>query len=199
MIYLLNSKKLKIKKLKTFNKKFYQIPKYSLSLLIKESNLFFTWYLPLVLNKKKSREIIKFLHPKLNIIYKKLKLKNDVFVHRDFHISNLMKCKKKIGIIDTQDAVIGNPAYDLVSLVDDVRIKTSNSLKNKILNYYLKKCSNKIRLKKKDFIHDFYILSVQRNLKILGIFSRLFKRDKKKKLFKISTIYLEITRFKNEK
>ena len=95
-----------------------------------------------------------------------------------------MKCKKKIGIIDTQDAVIGNPAYDLVSLVDDVRIKTSNSLKNKILNYYLKKCSNKIRLKKKDFIHDFYILSVQRNLKILGIFSRLFKRDKKKNYLK---------------
>ena len=57
-------------------------------------------------------------------------------------------------------------------------------MKNKILNYYLKKCSKKIRLKKKEFIHDFYILSVQRNLKILGIFSRLFKRDKKSNYLK---------------
>ena len=46
-----------------------------------------------------------------------------------------MKVNGKIGVIDTQDALIGNPAYDLVSLVDDVRIKTSTKLKNQIYNY----------------------------------------------------------------
>jgi len=198
---LIKLQKIKDQKIKNFNKKFYRIPKYSLNLLIKESDLFFTWYLPLILNKAKIRKIKNILRPKLNTLYKKLKLKNNVFVHRDFHISNLMRCKKKIGIIDTQDAVIGNPAYDLVSLVDDVRIKTSNNLKNKILNYYLKKCSGKIGLKKKEFIHDFYILSVQRNLKILGIFSRLFRRDKKKKYLKFLpyTWQLLDLRMKNNK
>ena len=182
---LIKFQKIKDQKIKNFNKKYYWIPKYSLNLLTKESDLFFTWYLPLILSKTKIKKIKNILRPKLNILYKKLKLKNDVFVHRDFHISNLMRYKKKIAIIDAQDAVIGNPAYDLVSLVDDVRIKTSNSLKNKILNYYLKKCPKKISLKKKEFIHDFCILSVQRNFKILGIFSRLFKRDKKGNYLKL--------------
>ena len=52
-----------------------------------------------------------------------LKLKNDVFVHRDFHVSNLMWVKNQIGVIDSQDALIGNKAYDLASLIDDVRFK----------------------------------------------------------------------------
>jgi aminoglycoside/choline kinase family phosphotransferase len=46
-----------------------------------------------------------------------------IFVHRDFHVSNLMNLKKN-RIIDTQDALIGNKAYDLASLIDDVRFKT---------------------------------------------------------------------------
>ena len=43
-------------------------------------------------------------------------------MHRDYHVQNLMKVGKKIGVIDSQDALIGNPTYDLVSLIDDVRI-----------------------------------------------------------------------------
>jgi len=91
-----------------------------------------------------------------------------------------MKIRSGIGVIDSQDAIIGNPTYDLVSLIDDVRIKTSDQLKKNIFNYYLNKCPKIYKRKKNDFIHDFNILSVQRNLKIIGIFSRLFKRDKKK-------------------
>ena len=90
-----------------------------------------------------------------------------------------MKFGKKIGVIDSQDALIGNPAYDLVSLIDDVRIKTSTKLKNKIYSYYLKKTSEICRINSQKFLEDFNILSVQRSLKIIGIFSRLFKRDKK--------------------
>ena len=45
-------------------------------------------------------------------------------MHRDFNVSNLMKIDNEMGLIDSQDAIIGNPAYDLVSLIDDVRIKT---------------------------------------------------------------------------
>ena len=95
-----------------------------------------------------------------------------------------MKVGKKIGVIDSQDALIGNPAYDLVSLVDDVRIKTSTKLKNQIYSYYLKKTSKIHKNNSKKFLEDFKILSVQRSLKIIGIFSRLFIRDKKKQYLK---------------
>ena len=96
-----------------------------------------------------------------------------------------MKVGKRIGVIDSQDALIGNPSYDLVSLIDDVRIKTSNKLKKQIYDYYLKQNSKIIKNDSKEFLEDFNILSVQRSLKIIGIFSRLFKRDKKKRYLKL--------------
>ena len=69
--------------------------------------------------KKKFKLEIKNLLSKLNY-------KNVTFVHRDFHVSNLMYHNKKIAVIDSQDALMGNRAYDLASLIDDVRLKTSN-------------------------------------------------------------------------
>ena len=96
-----------------------------------------------------------------------------------------MKVGKKIGLIDSQDALIGNPAYDVVSLIDDVRIKTSTKLKNQIYSYYLEKTSKIYRINSQKFLEDFNILSVQRSLKIIGIFSRLFTRDKKKQYLKL--------------
>ena len=125
--------------------------------------------------KKKYQKEIKKLISKLNF-------KNDTFVHRDFHVSNLINFKNNIALIDSQDALIGNKAYDLASLIDDVRIKTSNKLKNQILNDYLKTLK-KNEIKK--FINDFEILSVLRNLKIIGIFTRLAVRDNKKKYTKM--------------
>ena len=107
----------------------------------------------------------------------KLKLKDNIFVHRDFHVSNLMSVKNQIGLIDSQDALIGNKAYDLASLIDDVRLKTSYSFKEKIFKFYTKKQKN---LDIKKFKNDFEILSVLRNLKIIGIFTRLAIRDRKK-------------------
>ena len=73
----------------------------------------------------------------------------------------------------------------MVSLIDDVRIKTSTKLKKQIYNYYLSKTSKFHRLNSQKFLEDFNILSVQRSLKIIGIFSRLFKRDKKKQYLKL--------------
>jgi hypothetical protein len=95
-----------------------------------------------------------------------------------------MQVGKKVGVIDSQDALIGNPAYDVVSLIDDVRIKTSVKLKNQIYSYYLKKIPRNYKINPKKFLEDFKILSVQRSLKIIGIFSRLFTRDKKKQYLK---------------
>ena len=93
-----------------------------------------------------------------------------------------MIVKDKIGIIDSQDALIGNAAYDLASLIDDVRFKTSKSLKNKIYKFYVNKQK---KLNKVKFQNDFEILSVLRNLKIIGIFTRLAVRDNKKLYLKL--------------
>ena len=124
--------------------------------------------------------MIKFnaeIKKQIKFLLSKLKLKNNTFVHRDFHVSNLIRFKKRIATIDTQDALIGNRAYDLASLIDDVRFKTSKKLKENIYNYYLKVNNKKIN--KVILLNDFEILSVLRNMKIIGIFTRLAVRDKK--------------------
>ena len=175
---LIKMQKIKVKKYYKFEKLKIKIPKYTSSNLHKESDLFFDWYLKYFLRNKKNSKIKKILRSELNKVYKKLNYKNDTFVHRDFHISNVMINKNKLGIIDSQDAIIGNPLYDVSSIIDDVRIKLSNKLQKKLLDFYHK--NSKL---KNDHIeklkNDFDILSVQRNLKILGIFVRLYKRDNK--------------------
>ena len=93
-----------------------------------------------------------------------------------------MLIKKKIAVIDSQDALIGNKAYDLASLIDDVRFKTSKALKNKIYKFYISKQKKIDRIK---FKNDFEILSILRNLKIIGIFTRLAKRDGKKNYLRL--------------
>ena len=182
---LIKLQKIRPKKIKNFSDKNCKLENYTIKNLNKESNLFFDWYLPLILKKKQIKKVKTILKKKLQKIYKGLKFKNNIFVHRDFHVSNLMKIKNKIGVIDSQDAIIGNPAYDLSSLIDDVRIKIPNKLKKNIFNYYLCKGPKVYKNRRSDFMHDFNILSVQRNLKIIGIFSRLFKRDKKKQYLKL--------------
>ena len=182
---LLKIQKIKPKKrIKNIGKGSHVIDKYSNKHLFRESNLFFEWYLPLFLNKKKTSNIKIKIKKVLLKLYKRLNFSNSYFVHRDYHVQNLMKVGKKIGVIDSQDALIGNPAYDLVSLIDDVRIKTSVRLKKKIYSYYLKKTLKIYRTKSNEFSEDFNILSVQRSLKIIGIFTRLFIRDKKKQYLK---------------
>ena len=175
---LIKIQKIKIKKVYKLDKFKIKIPKYTLSNLHKESDLFFDWYLKYFLKSKKISMIKRLLRTELNTVYKKLIYRNDTFVHRDFHVSNIMMNKNKLGLIDSQDAIIGNPLYDIASLIDDVRIKLPGKLQNDLLNFYHKNSKFK-KDKIEKLKNDFDILSVQRNLKILGIFVRLFKRDNK--------------------
>ena len=170
------------RKIKNFKKKDYQIPIYTPQILLDEAKLFTDWYIDKKIDKFKRLIFKKKFIKIVKKLIKKLHFRNDTFVHRDFHISNLMKVKNMIGVIDTQDALIGNKAYDVASLIDDVRFKTSTNFKKRLLDYYLKSQKN---LNKQYFKNDFEIISVLRNLKIIGIFTRLSVRDKKKKYLKL--------------
>ena len=173
---------IKDKKVKNFKNKFYKVKEYKNKILFDEAKLFCDWYVPKILPKVKSIKFNKKFKLEIKNLLSKLNYKNNTFVHRDFHVSNLMYNNKKIAVIDSQDALIGNRAYDLASLIDDVRLKTSNELKEKVFKYYIK-TNKKINLAR--FKKDFEILSILRNLKIIGIFMRLALRDKKKNYLKL--------------
>ncbi len=179
---LIQIQSIKDRKVKNFKNQNYTIPKYDKKVLINEANLFCDWYVKNNFSRLRKKNFCKKFKKIVKELTLKLKLKNNIFVHRDFHVSNLMLVNNQIGLIDSQDALIGNKAYDLVSLIDDVRFKTSNSFKEKIFNFYIKK-QKKLDIKK--FKNDFEILSVLRNLKIIGIFTRLAHRDRKKNYLKL--------------
>ena len=179
---LVKIQSIKNTKIYTFKNKKYTVPKYEKTILIQEACLFCDWYVKNNFPKNDVKKFVKDFRKVIKKLASRLILKDNVFVHRDFHVSNLMLVKKKIGVIDSQDALIGNRAYDLASLIDDVRLQTSKSFKKKIFNYYLKK-QKKINIH--NFKNDFEILSIMRNLKIIGIFTRLAIRDGKKNYLKL--------------
>ncbi|PLK26273.1 aminoglycoside phosphotransferase family protein [Novosphingobium sp. TH158] len=100
-----------------------------------------------------------------------------VTVLRDYHAENIMLLGNLAdqGLLDFQDALIGHPAYDLVSLLQDARRDVSAELEAKMLERYLADHSGK----REDFLADYARLGAQRNAKIVGIFVRLWKRDGK--------------------
>jgi aminoglycoside/choline kinase family phosphotransferase len=180
---ILKLQKIKLKNNYYFGKKKIKFIKYSISDLHKESDLFFDWYLKFIIKNKNIKKIKKILKKEFNNIYKKLYFKNNCFTHRDFHASNIMLNNNKLAVIDSQDAIIGNPLYDVASLIDDIRIKLPKNLQDNLFKYYVLK--SKFKTKDKIYLkNDFDILSVQRNLKILGIFVRLYKRDHKSSYLK---------------
>jgi aminoglycoside/choline kinase family phosphotransferase len=98
-----------------------------------------------------------------------------VTVLRDYHAENIMLLPGgEQGLIDFQDALVGHPAYDLVSLLQDARRDVSPTLERAMLDRYLARADAD-----EQFEADYARLGAQRNAKIVGIFARLWKRDGK--------------------
>ena len=110
---LIQMQSIKNRKVKNFRNQNYTIPKYDKKILINEANLFCDWYVKNNLSKLRKKKFCKNFKKIIKELTLKLKLKDNIFVHRDFHVSNLMSVKNQIGLIDSQDALIGNKAYDL--------------------------------------------------------------------------------------
>jgi N-acetylmuramate 1-kinase len=104
---------------------------------------------------------------------------NPVTVLRDYHAENIMlvpgrEGTSRLGLLDFQDALAGHRAYDLVSMLQDARRTVSPEIEAEMLAYHAKLADPS-----PEFEAAYHILGVQRNLKILGIFTRLWKRDDK--------------------
>ena len=99
-----------------------------------------------------------------------------VTVLRDYHAENIMLLGSlhKQGLLDFQDALVGHPAYDLVSLLQDARRDVSPALEAEMIDLYWGDQPGR-----QDFLADYAVLGAQRNAKIVGIFVRLWKRDGK--------------------
>jgi len=159
------------------NKKIYS---FSIDILIEEASLFYEWFLEKhckisLVNEEKIeyQEIFKK-------IFYEIDFTSSSLVLRDYHVDNLILLKNRkginqVGVIDFQDALIGSNAYDLVSLLEDVRKPIKTTLKEKLIEEYIDLTGYDLRR----LLQEMRYFSIQRNLKIIGIFSRLKYRDGK--------------------
>ena len=155
-----------------------KLPDYSAAQLYEEMGLFEDWYLNKHLSVTLNTEDKKALEDTLALLIDNAITQPQVFVHRDYHSRNLMFLQKdNPGVIDFQDAVIGPVTYDLVSLFKDCYIKWPRLTIENRIDLYLKKTD--IDTTREQFLRWFDLMGVQRHLKVLGIFCRLYYRDGK--------------------
>ncbi len=146
------------------------IKEYDHSILQNELYLYIRWEL----NMKKNKKAFKDWNRIWNNLLNNINYKKTVVVLRDFHVDNIFYLRdrnrlRKIGLIDFQDSLVGHPAYDLVSLLQDVRVFLSIKEQDSFYNYY-KKIT---KINQNDFKYAYLVLGTQRLFKIIGIFKKL--------------------------
>jgi aminoglycoside/choline kinase family phosphotransferase len=154
-------------------------PPYDLAFLLREARLALEWYLPAATGAPASADLaaeyeavaaaalLPFAAPA-------------VAVYRDFHAENLVWLPgraghARVGLLDFQDMLVGHPAYDLVSLLEDARRDVAPALRGAMLARYRERSG----ADPEALDHAAHALSAQRNLKIVGLFTRLARRDGK--------------------
>lgn len=157
-----------------------QLPEYNKDVLMQEALLLSEWLLPFLYGDEDVTALQQEYAALWNEALNAMPPQCTYFVHRDYHADNLMWLPDReppanMGLLDFQDALIGSPAYDLVSLLEDARRNVSYSLQQEMLNRYITHAG----VDKLSFMREYYLLGLQRNCKILGIFVRLKARDNK--------------------
>ena len=169
------------------------LPVYDKAFLHFEMDLMKEWYLEQNLKISLTAEQEAFIGKTLDAISNVvLAQPQNIFVHRDFHSRNIMITpKKSIGIIDYQDAMSGAITYDLVSLLKDCYIE----YKRGDIEVLVLEFRDKLGLQTTDaeFIKWFDFMGLQRHIKVLGVFSRLYLRDGKDGYLKDIPLTLKYT------
>ena len=158
------------------------LPDYDRERLLRELELFPVWYVTRHLGRTLSDAEAADLYAVFDRIIEVNLAEPRVFVHRDYHSRNLMLSTPNPGVLDFQDAVFGPISYDLVSLFKDAYIRWDEQVTLDWLVRYWERARTAglpVRADFGDFFRDYEWMGVQRHLKVLGIFARLFHRDGK--------------------
>jgi N-acetylmuramate 1-kinase len=153
-----------------------EIPPYDIERLLAEAGLLVDWYKPVASGLREEYLAL------WRAVLPDAMVSPPTLVLRDYHVDNLMLLPNRpgvtgCGLLDFQDAVTGPPSYDLVSLLEDARRDIPGPLRQAMIERYLTAFP---ALDRSTFFRSAAILAAQRNCKILGIFTRLWKRDGKR-------------------
>jgi N-acetylmuramate 1-kinase len=159
----------------------YRLPRFSDARLLHEVELFCDWYWPFVLNTSLPAQVRSEFRLAWNRVWPLVQTDQPHLVQMDFHSPNLMWLPQRqglarVGVLDFQDATLGAPAYDVVSLTQDPRRFVSKALEAQVLDRYL----SAMHIQNPHTFRAAYaVLGAQRATRILGQFVRLCERDAK--------------------
>jgi N-acetylmuramate 1-kinase len=162
----------------------YQLANYDLEAMLIEVDLLPSWFWPLH-KKSQPDDLVKAEFSSIwQTLLTRINSSKHVWTLRDYHSPNLLWIpertgQRRVGLIDTQDCVMGHPAYDLVSMLQDARVDIEFKQADALYAYYCKLRATAGPFDAQEFSRAFAILGAQRATKILGIFARLSKRDGK--------------------
>ncbi|HZS85513.1 MAG TPA: phosphotransferase [Stellaceae bacterium] len=157
------------------------LPPYDEGRLLFEASLLVDWFLPEVTGAPVPEAIREEYLAAWRRVLPAAAMPTPTLVLRDYHVDNLLRLDGRpgvaaCGLLDFQDAVIGPASYDLVSLLEDARRDVSPALAEAMIARYLAAFPGTDRAA---FLASYAVLGAQRNCKIVGIFTRLWRRDGK--------------------
>lgn len=160
-----------------------ELPPYGREPLMREMALMPEWFLERHLLLEPSAAERQLLQAVFEFLTAEALAQPQVFVHRDYHSRNLMVLRERNpGVLDFQDALCGPVGYDLASLLKDCYISWPRERVSAWLSAYRDRLASEGRARGVDarqFLRGFDLIGVQRHLKVLGIFARLWHRDGK--------------------
>lgn len=162
-----------------------RLPDYNTDTLLAETRLLVEWFYPAVTGAEPDTLRLRQFDEAWRESLERLKPHAAVLVLRDYHVDNLMRVSQpdrgvRCGLLDFQDALMGSPAYDLMSLLEDARRDISAELRAHCLQrYHANRLRHAAPVPARELEPWLNVLAAQRHAKVLGIFVRLFKRDGK--------------------
>lgn len=156
-------------------------PPYDDRRLLDEARLLTDWYMPAVFGRGPSDDAVAHYETIWRALFRHARMVPETLVLRDFHVDNLLLLPDRCGVaacglLDFQDAVVGPVTYDLVSLLEDARRDMDTGLVQAMRQRYLE---SRPELDPQAVAGSWAVLAAQRHAKVIGIFTRLARRDGK--------------------
>lgn len=157
------------------------IAAYDEAVYLREVALFSDWFLPQITGFNTAKALQSEFLDLWQAVLSNASLQQTVLVHRDYHADNLLWLPErdsiqKVGMLDYQDALWGDPFYDVISLLEDARRDVSEQVRADCIAHFRQHSKD---TDSEDAMLRYHVLAAQRNMKIVGIFTRLSVRDGK--------------------